>query len=358
MSAPLRVALIGCGGISKSHITGLAEAGDDLAHLCACCDLQEDLASAIATVHPHRPPVYTDHRAMLAQQRPEVVIVATPPNSHVPLSCDCLEAGAHVLCEKPSALSSAENERAIAVAQRSGRELLFFSARMRGGPVPAARRAIQAGTLGRIYRADVQFWLPASRACDTGKPVWFGQRAKAGGGAFMDMGQYLLDRTFHLLGWPAVQRVFAATYSGMPTGLSADSGWDVEDQVTLQAHLDGGCVLSCDATARVNQHWRWHTELRGTAATLLIDQTRSERKAVLQRRNGESIEEEELPSGPAQHNLVQRLQALAALNDGGPVAAVRALGTTPLEALQLTRFCELAYASAACGRDLAPEEAA
>src|SRR4029079_19728162 len=99
-----------------------------------------------------------------------------------------------------------------------GRTIQFFSSRFRNGGTRAARNCVRDGRLGKIYRADIQFWLPYGRTCDRNGPAWFGQKAHAGGGPFMDMGQYFLDRLFYILDWPEWTRMSAHTFLGFPTG--------------------------------------------------------------------------------------------------------------------------------------------
>jgi len=347
------IALIGCGAIAtKVHIPGIQESPFALR---AICDMDRNRVEKFKQDLKLDPSVAVcaTMDEVLALHDIDAVSIATPPASHAPLSIKALDAGKHVLCEKPSALSPAENRSICAAVERNaGRTIQFFSSRFRLGAARAGRAYVRDGKLGAVCRADILFWLPAGRACDNGLPVWFGQKVHAGGGPFMDMGQYFLDQLLYILDWPRWQRVTARTFRGLPTGYPPDVIYDVEDHMTLLARFERGIVLTLDTTARVNQHWRWRTTIEGTHGSLIFDNAAEKKSIFRSSRNGEIFEEElELfePGG----DMKVRLEQLAAYMKGERPE----LGTDHVQALAISEFCEAAYRSADEGIEIRTEAA-
>src|SRR5262245_55998949 len=112
----MRAALIGCGKIAKMHVSALAGAGVELV---AVGDRDPQRAAQIAALAPGAR-AYGDFDALLADVRPDVVHVLTSPTSHAALAIKAAEAGAHVLVEKPVALSTAEADAMIDAACANG----------------------------------------------------------------------------------------------------------------------------------------------------------------------------------------------------------------------------------------------
>ncbi|WP_353939638.1 Gfo/Idh/MocA family oxidoreductase [Micromonospora sp. b486] len=118
---PPRVALIGANGHGRWHrrtIAGLHAAGR--ARLVALVDVRPLEAEPEAPVPPEAA-VLTDHRTMLAAARPDVVVICTPPHTHLPIALDVLAAGADLLLEKPPVLDLAEHLMLAAAAAAAGR---------------------------------------------------------------------------------------------------------------------------------------------------------------------------------------------------------------------------------------------
>ena len=112
----MRAALIGCGKIARMHVSALASAGVDLV---AVCDRDRQRAAQIAALAPDAR-AYGDADALLAEMQPDVVHVLTSPASHAPLAIKAARAGAHVLVEKPVALSVEEADAMIDAARMNG----------------------------------------------------------------------------------------------------------------------------------------------------------------------------------------------------------------------------------------------
>jgi len=150
----IRVAVIGLGAIAFEHLAKLRS--QPRVQVAGVCDLSLTLASAVAERFGVGP-AYVDHERMLATERPDVVHVLTPPQSHRMLVLAALEAGAHVLVEKPIAVTLAEYVEMRDAATRRGLLLCEnYNYRFSRG-VLAALSAHRRGELGRVVNVDVTF---------------------------------------------------------------------------------------------------------------------------------------------------------------------------------------------------------
>ena len=152
MTTPrLRVALVGCGRIAQTHCGYLRQ----LPHveLVGACDLNP--ASREAFTARWQLPSYAEVDELLAAAWPDAVHVVTPPSTHAPLAVQLLDAGVHVLVEKPFALSVAEADSMIAAARRSGRCLTANHNRWFDPVVQQARRLLDTGALGELVGVEV-----------------------------------------------------------------------------------------------------------------------------------------------------------------------------------------------------------
>ncbi|MEL7501130.1 MAG: Gfo/Idh/MocA family oxidoreductase [Cyanobacteria bacterium J06554_6] len=152
----LKAAVIGTGAISKEHLTFLQKS--ERATLVGVCDLSP-AAGRYAAETFEVAAAYTDYCQMLSETQPDVVHILTPPHTHQRLATDCLEAGAHVVCEKPVALSYPEFEQLWAVAQRCDRTLIEDHNYRFNEPVLAIQQLVAAGAIGTVQEVEVRMAL-------------------------------------------------------------------------------------------------------------------------------------------------------------------------------------------------------
>ena len=147
-------------------------------------------------------PAFADYQAMLVEARPDVVVIMTPHPFHAEIAIAALEAGCHVLCEKPMAVHVGEADAMIAAAERAGR-LLAVSLQFRHrAEVTAAKRLIEAGHLGQLQRVDVlACWTRAVRYYR--QTPWRGTWKGEGGGVLMNQAPHNLDLACYLAGRPS-----------------------------------------------------------------------------------------------------------------------------------------------------------
>src|SRR5689334_11857388 len=152
----MKAALIGAGQIARQHLSCLKTLPN--VELAAICDLSPATAEAAAERYGIRA-WFTDPRAMLEKARPDVVHVTTPPSSHFGLAMDSLDAGAHVIVEKPATPTFEELERLVRHAEGAGRYLVEdYNYVFNRAPQEISRR-VESGELGAVTHVEVLICL-------------------------------------------------------------------------------------------------------------------------------------------------------------------------------------------------------
>jgi predicted dehydrogenase len=207
--------------------------------------------------------VETDWRALIARDDVQLVDICTPGDSHAEIAIAALEAGKHVLCEKPLANSVAEAEEMVRAAEaaRARGQLAMVGFNYRRVPAVAyARTMIEQGRLGTLRHVRVTYlqdWL-----VDPDFPLtWRLKREYAGSGALGDLGAHIIDLVQYLTGEPlagvsALSETFVRQrplLSGASTGLSAAAGAEsgpvtVDDAAVFTGRLASGALASFEAT--------------------------------------------------------------------------------------------------------------
>jgi predicted dehydrogenase len=213
---------------------------------------------------------YKDAEEMLAKESLDVVSVVTPNKFHKPLTISALNAGCHVLCEKPMAMSAAEGEEMIAAAKKAGRRLMInFSYRFTEQS-QALKRQVEKGMLGDIYYART-IWH--RRRGMPGFGGWFGQKDMAGGGPLIDLGVHRLDLALWLMDYPKPVWVMGGACNPIATRIAKEQGkkFDVEDMACGMIKFANGANLSVEASwaANIKERELMETRLLGTKAGLV-----------------------------------------------------------------------------------------
>jgi predicted dehydrogenase len=198
---PLRVALLGAGWIMDFHASAVAEHPG--AELVAAANWRTPSLVRLAERHGI-PRTTTDWRGLVTDPEVDAVVIGTPNALHAEQAIACLQAGKHVLVEKPMTRNLAEADAVLAAAARSGARLMVAHCWRFHLDVRALRRRVAAGELGEVvktrgYGAHVN-WGPSG---------WFTDPALAGGGALLDMGVHAIDTARFVLGDPLPARVCA-----------------------------------------------------------------------------------------------------------------------------------------------------
>ncbi len=202
-----RIGVIGTGSIAQhNHIPGYAKHPN--AQLVAFADISEARHKELAESHPEMKG-YRDFKKMLAKEKLDVVSVCTPNKFHAPAAIAALEAGCHVLCEKPMAATLAEADKMIAAAKTSRKKLMVgFTHRLFTGPAKC-KELLMKKALGKPFMIRVRFAHGGPYPGWAKDPKSFYDPKIAAGGAMLDMGIHALDLTLWLFG--AVSAVSAKT---------------------------------------------------------------------------------------------------------------------------------------------------
>ncbi len=274
----IKVAVIGVGSISEYHIAGYKACEN--VELYAFCDINEKTLKAKGEKHGVTR-LYTDEKKML-EELPEIdaVSVCTWNNGHAPCTIMALEAGKHMLCEKPMAMNAEEAQTMLDTARRCAKKLMIGFVRRFGNDTRITRDFIDGGSLGEIYYAKTTYLRR------NGNPGgWFGDKSRSGGGPLIDLGVHVIDLTRYLMGRPTPVSVYGATFKKLgnrPT-IKGKSGYstiergitdvcDVEDAVTALVRYDNGAVLSVEASFSLNiKHNSGKIELFGTKGGVSLD---------------------------------------------------------------------------------------
>ncbi len=151
----LKVAIVGCGKIADGHVEEIQKM-PALARVVAACDREPIMAEQLAVRYdiPHHG---ADFSRMLKEQRPDVVHIATPPSSHLPLAIEAIDAGCHVFVEKPFTLSHADSQRLIAHAEAAKKKVSIGYTYLFDPPALEMRGLIEQGVLGDIVHVESFF---------------------------------------------------------------------------------------------------------------------------------------------------------------------------------------------------------
>jgi D-xylose 1-dehydrogenase (NADP+, D-xylono-1,5-lactone-forming) len=263
-----------CGIISTAHINRLVLAGareSDRVEVVAVASRDQARAEAYAREHGIER-AFGSYEALLADPDIDVVYISLPNSLHVEWSIRALEAGKHVLCEKPLDRRPDEVERAFEAAARSGR-ILMEAFMYRHNPQTAKlRELVGAGAIGQlgVVRSAFSFSL--------GDPDNVRLAADLDGGALMDVGCYCVSGSRLLGGEP--ERVYGEQVTG-------ESGVDVLFSGTMRfpegvaAHFDCGFVLP----------GRDELEVVGSEGSLFLDDPWHARRPVIELRRESGVEE-------------------------------------------------------------------
>lgn len=200
----LNVAVIGAGSISDVHFNAYVHNPE--VKLYAVCDLNEERAKAKAEKYGAEK-TFADYRELLADPALDAVSICTWNNSHAAISIAALEAGKHVLVEKPLCKTVEEARSVEAAVRKSGKLLQVGFVRRYSSNTKIVKQFLEAGDLGEIYYAK------ASCLRRLGNPGgWFSDKERSGGGPLIDLGVHLIDLSWYLMGRPKVKSVSGNVY--------------------------------------------------------------------------------------------------------------------------------------------------
>lgn len=252
-----RIGLLGVGAIAQVvHLPILSEL--PRVRIQAVCDADRPKAAAIADRFGV-PRVFDRDEEVFASDEVDGVVICSPSHLHESQSIAALEAGKHVLVEKPLALGPVAAERVVAAAERSETTLMVAMNNRYRPDAQALKPFARGGELGDIFLIKAG-WL--NRKMRVARPTWRHRRETAGGGALMDLGVQILDLVLWLLDYPRIERVVAQMHPG--------ERMDVEDTAVVQLEREGGGIISLETSwslaAERDQHYVQLLGTRGAAS--------------------------------------------------------------------------------------------
>lgn len=272
-----RVAFIGAGTIiQRGHIPAfqrMAPLARKGVETVAICDVNETRAQIVAA-ETNIPHVFTDYREMLEKVQPNVVVVATPNIFHKEMTLAALDAGAHVLCEKPLALTYADAKAVMDHAAQVGKVLTVGTHYRWSTPMRAAKAQVDGGFFGDIYAARTVWQRHAGIP---GYGSWFTNKDLAGAGSILDIGVHALDRALFLMGYPNPTTVSGSLFANFGTRGLGLGGWgqdiykpgsgarfDVDDMAWAFVRFDNGVTLQFQVAWASHLPEQFYTEIYGT----------------------------------------------------------------------------------------------
>ena len=189
-----KVILIGCGNMAKQHAARF-EAVWDRIEISAAVDLERERAQAFADLMPNHPPVFTDYHEALPFG--DAALVVLPHHLHTQCGIDCLNAGLHVLMEKPLANTEAECLALMDAAKKNNR-ILMTAYCMRYHPlIREMRRLIKEEVYGKCFQLSI--WTEQLTMI---RSPWMGKRETLGGGQLFSHGCHYIDLMLWMMGRP------------------------------------------------------------------------------------------------------------------------------------------------------------
>lgn len=367
MSDPLRLGLVGCGGMMGAHVEALAElwnAGYRRFRVVAACDVDAGRARALAArveaFQGEAPRLEASVEETLARGDLDAVDLSLPHDVHHTVGCVCLEGGVHVTLEKPLALTLRAGRRILDAAEEAGRVLQIAENYRREPGHRAVRWAIERGWIGE---PRIVFWI------DAGERLWHwgwrDEKARAGGGWVLDGGVHFADLFRYHVG--EVVRVSAFSKALRPVRYRdaknrADPiGVDVEDSVIALLEFENGAVGQWTSTtaapgrsfSRRVIHGRegsisWDEGLTAPGRALDMEALIREHHAALGAEGTEKL----FPFGITNSVATELKEFVDACLDGSGVEI------TGKEAYRDQAICMAVYESAELGRAVTLEEVA
>ena len=266
-SDKVRIGIIGCGGIATGkHLPALHKLSN--IEMVAFCDLIRSRAeSAAKNYGTPDAKVYENYKELLEDKTIDVVHVLTPNRSHSFISVDAMEAGKHVMCEKPMAINAEEAKKMVDAAKRTGKKLTIgYQNRQRNDSL-FAKAEVEAGTLGEIYYAR------ATALRRRAVPTWgvFLNEYEQGGGPLIDIGTHALDLTLWTMNNYKPKYVVGTVYHKLNNDRETGNAWGDWDpeKFTTEDSAFGFIVMENGATIDLSASWALNTLDVEEARTML-----------------------------------------------------------------------------------------
>ncbi len=262
----LKVGVVGL-GMGRGHLSAYLK--DPRVSVEAIADIDENKLSEVATKN-NIPQTYTNAEEMFEKAGLDAVSIAVPNFLHKGLTLAALNAGLHVLCEKPMSVSLADAQEMKKKVEECGKKFML-NLSFRYNPMSQSlKKIVDSGEVGDIYSGRT-IWH--RRRGMPGFGGWFGKKEQAGGGPLIDLGVHRLDLALWLMGYPNPISVSGATYNHIASAEAAKQKkeFTVEDLAMGFVRFDNGASLIVETSWALNQKEKelMETKLYGTKAGIV-----------------------------------------------------------------------------------------
>ncbi|MEO6434977.1 MAG: Gfo/Idh/MocA family oxidoreductase [Tepidisphaeraceae bacterium] len=250
MATPFRVGFIGAGGIARTHMKNLQPL--EGVEVCAAADPSEMSLKKLKEDFPHVRQ-FTDFKVMLKEVECDAIDVCTPNGLHAENTIAALDAGKHVMVEKPMAMNAKEAQAMLDASKRNGKQIIVGFQHRFDPKTKLIRDQIANDSFGKIL------YVRAQALRRRGIPNWgvFGRKELQGGGPMIDIGVHILETAHYMIGSPkpVAASGSAWTYMGNKPSEVASMWpqWDhrtynVEDLAVGMIRFDNGTVLVIESS--------------------------------------------------------------------------------------------------------------
>lgn len=271
MGKKVKIGIVGAGTIGNVHATAYSKIPD--VELVGICDILPDKLKAFAEKH-NIPKTFATHQEMLADPDIEAISVCVPNCSHAPIAIDALNAGRHVMLEKPMTLNAKLGMDILKARDASGKVLQMGMVRRQHNENQLIHNYINEGKLGEIYQINIKL---IRRRGIPGLGGWFTTKAQSGGGALIDIAVHFLDlamwttnlwnptrvsaKTYAKFGNPMDKYRYVSMWAGPP---NYEGTFDVDDYVAGMVRFGKQATMSFQVAWASNAKDEMSLEILGT----------------------------------------------------------------------------------------------
>ncbi len=227
-----KFAIIGCGRIAQRHAEQIARVGS----LVAVCDIEQEKAAALA--HAYGAVPFYNIQSLLSSSKFDIAVICSPNGLHAEHSILCLQAGVHVICEKPMAIKVEDCAKMIDASEKAARNLFIVKQNRFNPPVTALKEKLNEGAIGKIFSMQLNcFW---NRKEAYYRDPWRGTKDLDGGTLFTQFSHFI-DLMYWMLGDVKEVKAFMRNYNHKGV-------IDFEDTGVVILSLESGAIGTINYT--------------------------------------------------------------------------------------------------------------
>jgi predicted dehydrogenase len=272
---PTRVAIIGTGGMAIFHLRNFNKTRG--CRVVACVDTDPERLKAFASTHKI-PQTYSSTTELLAQSDIDAVAIVTPDPYHKPIALECLNAGKHVLCEKPLALNYPDAKAMATAAEKAGVIHMVHFTYRNWAPLQKIADIVQTGKIGEIRHVEASYhqsWLVSKQWGDwRTSPGWLWRLSTEHGskGVLGDVGVHILDFATYPAG--KIKEIYCQlkTFKKAPRNRIGKYKLDANDTALITVEFANGALGSIQTTRWMTGHInRLFLKISGTEGSVSFD---------------------------------------------------------------------------------------